>query len=363
MKPGTRQTVSPSPWTRRCSTGSAGWIRPSVQRRLRRPRHARPPRPVQRNCLSPASRPWIRDPYAVYARRILKLRPLDPIDDQPGALLKGIILHEAFERLVAEHDGEWTPALWPKLHQIGRAVIEAEGLPLSWQTLWMKRFEMAARWLLKAENDRPDAIRKRLAEATGELRGPPGLPDFVLTAKADRLDLLESGAVTIADYKTGKPPSRKEVEAGFAVQLPLTGWIMKSGGFPDAAATEINELLHIQVHGAKEGGAWMPVKVKDVDALIEQTAADGLKSAATVRRSRDTLPFTAHVQFAGTFEGDYDHLARFREWSVAGGGEAANEPRTDTAAADHRSPAEGSRARGLGLGQRQRRIGQDARAD
>lgn len=263
----------------------------------------------------------IRDPYAVYARRILKLRPLDPIDDQPGALLKGIILHEAFERLVAEHDGEWTPALWPKLHQIGRAVIEAEGLPLSWQTLWMKRFEMAARWLLKAENDRPDAIRKRLAEATGELRGPPGLPDFVLTAKADRLDLLESGAVTIADYKTGKPPSRKEVEAGFAVQLPLTGWIMKSGGFPDAAATEINELLHIQVHGAKEGGAWMPVKVKDVDALIEQTAADVTNLLQQYAEAETPYRSRPHVQFAGTFEGDYDHLARFREWSVAGGGE------------------------------------------
>lgn len=263
----------------------------------------------------------IRDPYAVYARRILKLRPLDPIDDQPGPMLKGIIMHAAFERLAAVHDGEWTPGLWPKLQQIGREVIEAEGLPLSWRTLWTKRFEMAARWLLRAEELRPDAVARRLVEEEGALRDPPGLPGFVLTAKADRLDLLGSGAVTIADYKTGKPPSRNEIEAGFAVQLPLTGWILKSGGFANVESTEVAELLHIQVHGSREGGAWVPVKVKDTDELIEKTAADVTSLLQQYAEAETPYRSRPHVQFAGTFEGDYDHLARFREWSVAGGGE------------------------------------------
>lgn len=264
----------------------------------------------------------IRDPYAVYARRILKLRPLDPIDDQPGPMLKGNIMHEAFERMAGVHDGDWSPMLWPKLQQIGREVIAEHGLPLSFQTLWMKRFEMAARWLLQAEADRSDAVARRLVEVEGELHDPPGLPGFVLTAKADRLDLLGSGAVTIADYKTGSPPSKKQIESGFAVQLPLTCWIVKSGGFRDLAATEIAELLHIQVHGAKEGGAWKPVKVDDLDALIEQTAADVTSLLQQYAEAETPYRSRPHVQFAGTFAGDYDHLARFPEWSVAGDGEA-----------------------------------------
>lgn len=263
----------------------------------------------------------IRDPYAVYARRILKLRPLDPIDDEPGPMLKGNIMHEAFERLAEVQGGEWTPRLWPRLQEIGRDVIGKQGLPPSWQTLWMKRFEMAAQWLLRAEENRQDAIAKRLVEVTGALHDPPGLPGFVLTAKADRLDLLGTGAVTIADYKTGKPPSRKEIEAGFAVQLPLTGWILKNGGFPDVESNEVAELLHIQVHGAKEGGAWKPVTVDDLDALIEQTAADVTNLLQQYAEAETPYRSRPHVQFAGTFAGDYDHLARYPEWSIAGGGE------------------------------------------
>jgi ATP-dependent helicase/nuclease subunit B len=269
----------------------------------------------------------IRDPYAIYAARILKLKALDPIDDQPGPMLKGNIMHAAFERLAKTHHDEWTPQLWPELQRIGAEVMAEEGLPPSWRTLWTKRFEIAAQWLLQAEADRPDAIRDRLVEVTGELHGPPGLPDFVLTAKADRLDLLGSGAVTIADYKTGKPPSKGQIEAGFAVQLPLTGWILKSGGFADVDASGIAELLHIQVHGAREGGDWIPVKTDDLDALIEDTAADVTNLLIQYAEAETPYRCRPHVQFARGYSSDFDHLARHAEWSVAGGdsGEGGSE--------------------------------------
>lgn len=269
----------------------------------------------------------IRDPYAIYAARILKLKPLDPIDDQPGPMLKGNIMHAAFERLAKTHRGDWTPHLWPELQRIGAEVMAEEGLPPSWRTLWTKRFEIAAQWLLQAEADRPDAIRERLVEVTGALHGPPGLPDFVLTAKADRLDLLGSGAVTIADYKTGKPPSKGQIEAGFAVQLPLTGWILKSGGFADVDASGIAELLHIQVHGAREGGDWIPVKADDLDALIEDTAADVTNLLIQYAEAETPYRCRPHVQFARGYRSDFDHLARYAEWSVAGGdsGEGGSE--------------------------------------
>ncbi|XAO70849.1 MAG: PD-(D/E)XK nuclease family protein [Acetobacteraceae bacterium] len=38
---------------------------------------------------------WLRDPYAIYARHILKLRPLDAIDAPSGRADIGDIVHEA----------------------------------------------------------------------------------------------------------------------------------------------------------------------------------------------------------------------------------------------------------------------------
>lgn len=259
----------------------------------------------------------IRDPYAIYARRILRLRPLDPIDDTPGPLLKGIIMHEAFERLARAHPRAWSMAHWPELQRIGHAVLAEEGLPDAWLALWTRRFESAAQWLLKTESERTDGIDRRLVEIEGELHGLAGLPDFVLTAKADRLDLLTGGGVVIADYKTGSPPSKKQIEAGFAVQLPLTGLILRAGGFSDAPNAEVAELVHIQVHGAREGGAWKPVKTEDLEELITDTA-DGV-AALLAEYADPATPYRSrpHVQFAGRHAGDYDHLARVAEWSVA----------------------------------------------
>ena len=66
----------------------------------------------------------------------------------------------------------------------------------------MRRFLAAGEWLLRHERDRADHVAARRVEEKGVLEGLPGLPDFRLTAKADRLDILGTGEVAIADYKT-----------------------------------------------------------------------------------------------------------------------------------------------------------------
>ncbi|WP_416899695.1 MAG: double-strand break repair protein AddB [Minwuia sp.] len=263
----------------------------------------------------------IRDPYAIFARRILGLRALDPLDEEPGPRHRGNILHAAFEELAKIHTGDWSPDLMPALEKIGEQVFDREGLPPSWRALWMRRFRAAGQWLLRTEAERPDRVAKRLVEAKGLVKGLPGLPDFTLTAKADRLDVLAKGTVTIADYKTGQLPTRSQIDAGFAVQLPLTAFIAATGGFGDDVPVEIDELVHIRVHGSKDGGEWKPVKTDDLGALIAETrdgVATLLADYAEAERPYLSRP---HVQFARDLSGDYDHLARVAEWSVAGGEE------------------------------------------
>ncbi len=40
---------------------------------------------------------WLRDPYAIYAKHVLKLKPLDPLDAPIGPLERGQALHRALE--------------------------------------------------------------------------------------------------------------------------------------------------------------------------------------------------------------------------------------------------------------------------
>ncbi len=58
--------------------------------------------------------------------------------------------------------------------------------------------------------------------------------DFLLHGRADRIDELRSGGGAIVDYKSGKPPSNKQVKQIIAAQLPLEAAMLANGGFAGA---------------------------------------------------------------------------------------------------------------------------------
>ncbi len=173
----------------------------------------------------------------------------------------------------------------------------------------------AARWLLAVEAGR--AVRQRLAEQDGVHPGFPELPGFTLTARADRIDLMDDGSVAILDYKTGIPPTQRQIAAGFAVQMPLQALIMRHGGFAGVPATEAVDLVHVRVHGGRDGGEWKPVA--EIEALIADTREGLVRLLTAFADERTPYLSRPRVQFLG-HAGDFDHLARVPEWSVAGDG-------------------------------------------
>ena len=88
-----------------------------------------------------------------------------------------------------------------------------------------------------------------------EVSGDVSIGDFVVTAKADRLDVLQDGRLEVIDYKTGSPPSSKEVAAGFSPQLPLEALIAVRGGFADVPeGRDMASLLYWHLKGNRDGG-------------------------------------------------------------------------------------------------------------
>lgn len=258
---------------------------------------------------------WMRDPYSIYARHILKLKPLDPLEQDAGAADYGTLIHGVLQDFITAHPAGALPekALDTVL-ALGRARFEKEAARPGIMAFWWPRFERIARWFMNHEQSRRANLVQSVAEVTGTLTiNAPGGP-FLLSAKADRIDRTKDGRAVIIDYKTGTPPREAEVVAGFAPQLPLEAAIMAAGGFEGLAAAQVAALAFWHLHGRRDGGDEKAIRIGAAQLAAE--AREGL--AALVAKFDD--PATAYEArpnpaYAPTYS-DYEHLARVKEWAA-----------------------------------------------
>ena len=328
----------PSRWLARLGTLVEGWGRTeriagapawlAWHAALDRPevvRPAPPPAPCPpvdarpRRLSVTAIETWLRDPYAIYAQRILKLRPLDPIDADPGAADRGTIIHEALDHFVSAFDGALPDDALTRLVDFGRAAFERFGDRPGVVAFWWPRFERIADWFIAEERVRRAALQAIASEIVGRLEIAAPAGRFTLTAKADRIERRADGTLAIIDYKTGVVPSTAEVEAGLAPQLSLEAAIAVAGGFEDIAAAAVGELAYWRLTGAEQAGEIKPVKA-DAMALARDAEA-GLRVLIATFDDPAT-PYLARPDAARAPRfSDYEHLARVKEWSDPARGE------------------------------------------
>ncbi len=248
----------------------------------------------------------IRDPYAVYARDVLHLRPLDPIGREPDVRERGTAYHAAMEHFVR--------LCWDRLPEDGdalflRALDESLTGSVPWpaiRELWRARLAGNAQAFLVDEAAR----RQRGAPVALEVKGrlPLNLAaPFVLEARADRIDRAPDGSLLIYDYK-GTLPTLKQIQH-FDPQLQLEALIAEAGGFQGVPAGSVLRLELIGL-GATGGSRLVP----DTEAEIRK-AERGLLELIAAYQSSDT-PFPARTRPARiAYAGDYDHLSRYGEWT------------------------------------------------
>jgi len=258
---------------------------------------------------------WLRDPYAIYAKHVLKLRPLDPLDVPIGPRERGTALHKALEDFIAQHPGGLPDNLEGRLSQIADVVFAQAGIPKAALAVWRPRFLGAVQGFMAVERERQETIAQSFTEITGtRVFSVPG-GDFTLTGQADRIDILKDGGAAILDYKTGAIPSQPQVQELLSPQLPLEAAILAEGGFPGIGKRIAEELIYLSLADGKKAGK--PMAVKDAAALA-LAAAEKLRQRI-VWFDSDETPYLSRVRPYRTDSiGDYDHLARVREWSASG---------------------------------------------
>ncbi len=249
----------------------------------------------------------IRDPYAIYAKHVLRLRPLNPLMRAPDALLRGIVLHGVLEGFVRDSTDD--PAKLTREFLMERAILElTRSVPWAeTRATWLARLERVADWFVDTEHARRELARPTAFEAIGKIQIPS--LGFTLTAGADRVDMDATGRLYIYDYKTGAAPSGPE-QAHFDKQLLLEAVIAENSGFGKIAPNTVSRAVYISL-------ASVP---KEVDApLIDEPSSKvwtEFQELISAYLDPDT-GFTARRaprKMDDMFE--YDHLSRFGEWDI-----------------------------------------------
>ncbi|MGY6551565.1 MAG: PD-(D/E)XK nuclease family protein [Erythrobacter sp.] len=265
------------------------------------------------------------DPYQFYAQAILGLRRLDPLGADPFSdpALRGILMHDILD---AWHKARAANLQPERLAKFAQGYLAREQVHPLFRGLWQPRLLAALETFEEQIAEHEKAGRTTIAT---EIKGAMETGGITVHGRADRIDRLEDGTLVIIDYKTGAPPSAKQVEAGFALQLGVLGLIAREGSFTDEKthqvitgdATGFEYWSFARVKG-EEGFGYidvpMKVKGKKTGVLPEDFLPhhEDKLSEAIARYINGKEPFTARENPDYRGYNDYDQLMRLEEWAI-----------------------------------------------
>jgi len=248
----------------------------------------------------------IRDPYSIYADKILRLRPLPELGRSANARDRGTSFHKVFEAYIDAIRDEIPPDAREIFDEIATTTLTQKAPWPSERRIWRGRLLRIADSFIAREADR----RKIAAPAHTELKGRIPIPGFsrplALTCRADRIDIAQDGSVAIYDYKSSIPTDR--VQRLFSKQLELEAYMSLHGGFEEMRAARAT---HLEIIGLSKPGSY---DERDPDPdLVSEIWDDFLKIIAHFEAPDHGYTARLRPMFEADW-GDYDHLARRGEW-------------------------------------------------
>lgn len=250
----------------------------------------------------------MRDPYAVFARYILRLRPLEDVDQDLTMADYGTIIHAVLQEFNNRYPSKLPSNAREELLKLGEEYFTKNEIAAEICAFWRPNFIKSVDWILEQEKN----YRPQVVQVHNELAGalPIETPrGFTVTAIADRVDETVEGKVNIIDYKTGRARTEKEVRSWKAPQLPIEGLIAAKGGFGNLPAREVDKLIYWQL-------AKQQIEISgDINELLERSYQN-LTELVNLFEFETTPYLSRPNPKTAPDYSDYEHLARVREWSI-----------------------------------------------
>ncbi len=262
---------------------------------------------------------WLKDPYAIYAQKILRLHKIDPLEKKPDAATRGTILHNILEDFTKKYPRDIPDEARNTFITLARNALEKQGEDITQHSFWMPRIIRLADWLIPHEQKWREKAQFTKAEAEGSLTLKTKLTQpFTITARADRIDKMKSGGSIIIDYKSGGAYSKKKMASGELPQLPLEALILKEGGFTKNGIPpqDVNNIGYWTLTGSNPAGKITaledPQKVENSIELAEQ----GLLNLIRVFERKETPYYAIPCLDNPPRFNDYEYLERVKEWAA-----------------------------------------------
>jgi ATP-dependent helicase/nuclease subunit B len=292
------------------------------------PHPVRPPRPCPRVALRPRRlsvteiETWLRDPYAIYARHVLRLHPLPPLDEATDAADYGTLVHAGMAHFTKEFGPRWPADAGIQLRRAMARALAESGLRPALVAWWGPRLDRIADSITGIEAVRRSerqlvAIAAEVA-GTCDLVRPGG--NFRLTGRADRIERWREGGIAVLDYKTGTPPSQKDVDMGLAPQLLLEAAMVEAGAFGEALKGAVDELTYWHLTGGFLAGESRTLSRNDPSSLgtAITTARESLCDLIDTYDAPDRCYLSQPQPGSAPRFSHYAQLARVAEWTAAG---------------------------------------------
>ena len=271
-----------------------------------------------------------RDPYSIYARRILRLNPIDGFNTDPGAADRGTLYHRIIELYTREGHVPGTPASIEAMQRVLNACFDEEHLPAHIEVVWRPRFEAVSRSFIDWEKERYPEVKRSHTEARAGMEIPAA--GIRLTGIADRIDIKTSGLADIIDYKTGLSPSVQQARSLLDPQLALEAAALRNNAFRDVGSPEPENLIYVRLrpgdrfkadqvnneHSTRTGKKPPKSAIELAIDSIEQLE----KFVTLLKRGDHGFSSRLIPEEQQAYGGEYDHLARVAEWSTAEAGDA-----------------------------------------
>jgi len=259
----------------------------------------------------------VRDPYALYSKQVLGLVPLEELSSAPSMAERGSLFHQAISDFLKAFPETLPSDALDHLRRFGRQHFAPLASHTDVETFWWPQFERIAHWFIPAEIAQRRGVAQIYSEIDGRLELSIAGEPFILTCRADRIDVLENGSARIVDYKTGKIPSDKQVKLGLAPQLTLEAAMLAEGAFPSVGKRLAQEIEYVRLSGGNPPGE---VTVPDLDQEVMDCARKHLEYLVSLLTSYAN-PGRAYLPRAmmekEDDQGDYDHFSRYREWALS----------------------------------------------
>ena len=261
---------------------------------------------------------WLRDPYAIFAKHILALKALDPIEQNADAADYGTIVHDAVAAFIAALPEPYPRDAGPRLQAEMDRALAARPLRPALAAWWRPRLHRIADFVADQERERrgfdtPDEV---VTERKAEWAIPDR--DFVLSGVADRIERFADGRITILDYKTGTVPTQRSVSRGFDSQLLLEAAMVENGAFGPGLTGVTKELAYWRLTGGQPAGEITPLFKGNPDKIVEQIGKtmESLEQLIVDFDIEGTAYLSEPHPDAKPRFSDYAQLARVAEWSV-----------------------------------------------